>query len=190
MIYILLFLNVVSVVTGNQYLNKFYSFMDNDKVLKFEVSVIQSQFNSDYISEGDFYFVEDNHYIYETKLQRLTFNNDQIITLNKADRQILYENIIGETFTIFDIFRSKKKLINASEFKLTGQEVEIYFNIKEWSSSGMLIINAIDGSPKLIKVRTEDKMKIELEIKAISTPLKLKLKDIDTSDYKVVDLRG
>ena len=43
---------------------------------------------------------------------------------------------ISETFSIFDIFRSKNKLIETSKFELIGQEVEIYFNIKELSSSG------------------------------------------------------
>ena len=94
-------MNAVSIAFGNLYLNKFYSFMDNDKVLKFEIIITQSQFNSDYISEGDFYFVEHNHYVFDTKLKRLIFNNDQIITLNKADRQVLYENTISETFFNF-----------------------------------------------------------------------------------------
>ena len=84
MIYILFFINTLSIAFGNLYLNKFYSFMDNDNVLKFEITITQSQFNSDYISEGDFYFVENNHYVYDTKLKRLTFNNDEIITLNKS----------------------------------------------------------------------------------------------------------
>ena len=84
MIYILFFINTLSIAFGNLYLNKFYSFMDNDKVIKFEITITQSQFNSDYTSEGDFYFVENNHYVYDTKLKRLTFNNDQIITLNKV----------------------------------------------------------------------------------------------------------
>ena len=190
MIYILFFINAVSIAFGNLYLNKFYSFMDNDKVLKFEITITQSQFDSDYISKGDFYFVENNHYVFDTKLKRLIFNNDQIITLNKVDRQILYENTISETFSIFDIFRSKNKLIDASKFKLIGQEVEIYFNIKELSSSGSLIINATDGSPKLIKVSTEEKINIELKIKSVTTSSKLKLKDIDTSQFNVIDLRG
>ena len=58
------------------------------------------------------------------------------------------------------------------------------------SSSGSLIINATNGSPKLIKLTTEDKMNIELEIKAVKTSSKLKIKDIDTSQFNVVDLRG
>ena len=127
MIYVLFFINAVSITFGNLYLNKFYSFMDNDKVLKFEITITQSQFNSDYISSGDFYLVENNHYIYDTELKRLTFDNDQIITINKTHRQILYENTISENFTIFDIFRSKRKLIDANKFELSGQEVEIYF---------------------------------------------------------------
>ena len=98
--------------------------------------------------------------------------------------------IISETFSIFDIFKSKNKLINASKFELIGQEVEIYFNIKELSSSGSLIINATDGSPKLIKVSTEEKINIELKIKSVTTSSKLKLKDIDTRQFNVVDLRG
>ena len=190
MIYIFLFLNAVSMVSGNLYLNKFYSFMDNDKVLKFEITITQAQFNSSYISKGDFYRIKNNHYIYDTKLKRLIFKNDQIITLNKADRQILYENTISETFSIFDIFRFKNKLITTSKFELREQEVEIYFNINELSSSGSLIINATNGSPKLIKLTTEDKMSIELEIKAIKKSSKLKIKDIDTSQFNIVDLRG
>ena len=51
MIYILFFINAVSIAFGNLYLNKFYSFMDNDKVLKFEITITQSQFDSDYISK-------------------------------------------------------------------------------------------------------------------------------------------
>ena len=190
MIYILFVINTVSIAFGNLYLNKFYSFMDNDKVLKFEISITQSQFNSDYISEGDFYFVENNHYVYDTKLKRLTFDNDQIITLNKADRQVLYENTISETFSIFDIFRSENNLIDANKFKLIGQEIEIYFSIKELSSSGSLIINATDGCPKLIKVSTEENINIELKIKSVTTSSKLILKDIDTSKFSVIDLRG
>ena len=58
------------------------------------------------------------------------------------------------------------------------------------SSSGSLIIDAIDGSPKLIKVITEDKMNIELEIKSVTTSSKLNLKDIDISQFSIVDLRG
>ena len=190
MIYILLFINAVSITFGNLYLNKFYSFMDNDKVLKFEIIITQSQFDFDYISRGDFYLVENNHYVFDTELNRLIFDNDQIITLNKADRQILYESKISETFSIFDIFSSKNKLIEASKFELIGQEVEIHFKIEELSSSGYLIINATDGSPKLINVSTEEKVNIELKIKSITTSSKLKLKDIDTSKFNVVDLRG
>jgi len=190
MIYILFFINAVSITFGNLYLNKFYSFMDNDKVLKFEITITQSQFESDYISKGDFYLVENDHYVFDTKLKRLIFNNDQIVTLNKADCQIMYENKIKETFSIFDIFRSKNKLIEASKFELIGQEVEISFNIKELSASGSLIINAADGSPKLLKVSTEERINIELKIKSVTTSSKLKLKDIDISQFSVVDLRG
>ena len=142
------------------------------------------------MSRGDFYLIEDNHYVFDTKLKRLIINNEQITTLNKVERQILYENKISETFSIFDIFRSKNKLIESSKFELIGQEVEIYFNIKELSSSGSLIINATDGSPKLIKVSAEEKVNIELKINSITTSSKLKLKDIDTSKFNVVDLRG
>ena len=81
--------------------------MDNDDVLKFEISITQSQFNTNYISKGDFYFLENDHYIYDTKLKRLVFNEDQIITYNKTDRQVMYENKISEIFSIFDIFGSK-----------------------------------------------------------------------------------
>ena len=190
MIYILLFINAVSITSGNLYINKFYSFMDNDKVLKFEIIITHSQFDSDYISKGDFYLVENNHYVFDTKLKRLIFNNDQIVTLNKADRQILYENKISETFSIFDIFRSKNELIETSKFELIGQEVEIYFNIKELSSSGSMIINATDGSPKLIKVSTEDNINIELKIESVTTSSKLELKNIDTSQFSLIDLRG
>ena len=80
--------------------------------------------------------------------------------------------------------------MNATKFKLIGQEVEIYFNIKELSSSGSLIINATDGRPKLIKVSTEEKINIELKIKSVTTSSKLKLKDIDTRQFNVIDLRG
>ena len=183
-------MNAVSIAFGNLYLNKFYSFMDNDKVIKFEITITHSQFDSDYITKGDFYFVEHNHYVFDTKLERLIFNNDQIVTFNKVDRQVLYENKISETFSIFDIFKPKNKLIKASKFELIGQEVEIYFNMKELSSSGSLLINANDGSPKLIKVRTEERINIELKIQTVTTSSKLKLKDIDTSKFSVVDLRG
>ncbi len=183
-------MNAVSIAFGNLYLNKFYSFMDNDKVIKFEITITHTQFDSDYITKGDFYFVEHNHYVFDTKLKRLIFNNDQIVTFNKADRQVLYENKISETFSIFDIFKPKNKLIKASKFELIGQEVEIYFNMKELSSYGSLLINATDGSPKLIKVSTEEKINIELKIQTVTTSSKLKLKDIDTSKFSVIDLRG
>ena len=53
-----------------------------------------------------------------------------------------------------------------------------------------MIINATDGCPKLIKVSTEEKINIELKIESVTTSSKLKLKDIDTSQFNVIDLRG
>ena len=52
------------------------------------------------------------------------------------------------------------------------------------------MINSIDGCPKLVKITTEDKMELKLEIENVSTSSKLNLKHIDISQFSVVDLRG
>ena len=190
MIYILFFIIIAPIFSDNLYLDKFYSYMDNEKVLKFEIIVTQSQFNSNYVSKGDLYLVENNHYIYDTEFKRIIFHDDQLTTFNKVDSQILYENVISETFTIFDIFKIKKKLIDTINFRSNGQEVEIYFKIKELLFSGSLVVDKIDGRPRLIKIITEDNMNIKLEIGVVSISSKLNLKDIDVSQYSILDLRG
>ena len=190
MFYILFFIQISSIYSENLYLDKFYSYMDNEEVLNFEITITQSQFSSNYISRGNFYYIKNNHYVYDTKSKRLTFLNNQITTINKIDNQILYENIVGDTFTIFDIFTAKKKIIDPKGFNITRKEAEIFFEIKELSSSGSLLINSIDGCPKLVKITTEDKMELKLEIENVSTSSKLNLKHIDISQFSVVDLRG
>ncbi len=79
--------------------------MNQDGVIILELSLVQKQYNEEMKHDGFLYYYNQNNYIFDNDAQRVVFNKGQIKTINKYNKQIIWEDAMPNSFTVFDLFK-------------------------------------------------------------------------------------
>ena len=186
---IIFFIPLIGVFSKENFLENFLSYMNQDGIVKLEIEFTQKQYNEEFKSKGYFYYLDQNYYIFDNESQRIVYNNNEISTINKVEKQIVYEDNIQNDFTIFDLITGQNDSLFFYDFVILNNKVEMFFKIRTWSISGSIITNYLSGEPELLKLIIDKNLNSTIKVLNVSTQNKFDLDYIESALFSIIDLR-
>ena len=174
---------------NDPYLN-FKKYMDQNMGSIFNINFYQSQYNERLVSEGVICFKSYKKYIFDNNITRIIYNNKYIKTINKQNKQIIYDEIIEGELSLFDLLFSNKRLDVSLGASLNPDISIINFKLKSLDIRGVLKTDNLSGEPKQLSLFNVDSSLVSVvEINRIESKVDFNLKAIDTTSYELIDLR-
>jgi len=163
--------------------------MNQDGVIILELNLVQKQYDEEMKHDGLFYYYNQNNYIFDNDAQRVIFNKGQIKTINKINKQIIWEDEMPNSFTVFDLFNGVQDFIEVNDFKILNNNVKTFFKIKNWAVSGSIITHLETGEPKELEFGSEKSIQTKVLILSARVSADINLENLDTKNFDIVDLR-
>ena len=169
-------------------LENFYKLLEQDSVLKLNVSITQDQFEKKYKSIGDFFILGSNKYFYDSSELKISVNHKDIVTKNYLNRQIVYNELDRGEINLFDVLSGNKNYIEFTDYKSDKNRYD--FNIPSIGFKGYFLFEPTSsGNLKLISIDNDLKQSISISINKIEL-LDTYNPKIEKEDFEVIDLRG
>ena len=177
------------IIINNSYSNNlnFYKLLDQPSIVKLNISIIQNQFEKNYKSTGDFFILGSNKYFYDSSELKISVNDNEIVTKNYLNRQVVYNDLVKSELNLFDILSGNKNNIEFVDDK--GDENRYDFHIPSIGFKGYFLFEHKSGNLKLISLDNDLKHSISININNIEL-LDVYNPKIEKEDFEVIDLRG
>ena len=155
---------------------QFLDYMNAKSGRIFEIEFYQEQFGKRFESNGTFFYLGKKHYTFDALDQRITFNNGEITTINKVEKQVIYDQTIPGEVTIFDILTGTNKSLQTGEPLLEKNGFRIPFTLLDWEMHGtiagiFLLLSILAKILSLASIKGRD------------------VAAIDLTNYETIDLR-
>ena len=182
---------IISLVfSKNDAYSNFKKYMDENLGSVFIVNYQQNQYDESLVSEGIICFKSYKKYIFDNSRIRIIYDNTYIKTINKQNKQIIYDNIIEGEISLFDLLFSKNRLDVLSLASSDPDNSIIKFTLESLDIMGVLKINNISGEPNQLSLFNADSTLMSfVQIKKVENKDDFILKAIDTSFFELIDLR-
>jgi hypothetical protein len=178
------------VFSKNDAYSNFRKYMDENLGSVFNISYHQNQYNESLVSDGIICFESYKKYIFDNSIIRIIYDNTYIKTINKQNKQIIYDNLIEGEISLFDLLFSKNRLDVLSLVSSDPENSIIKFTLESLDIMGVLNINNISGEPNQLSLFNADSSLMSfVHIKKIEDKDDFILKAIDTSFFELIDLR-
>ncbi|MEE3189060.1 MAG: hypothetical protein VX244_03965 [Candidatus Neomarinimicrobiota bacterium] len=167
----------------------FLKFINESGSLKMSLEFYQIQYGDHFDTAGDFYYLRDQYYFFDDAVQRIIFQDDEISTISKINKQIILDNIIPGEVTIFDILSGENEFIVPRDAILEKGYYKIPFTIPSWELSGMIRVLPISGRPLEIKLSSGPDQETRIIINSAEPWNSNSIPEIDLTDFEKIDLR-
>ena len=167
----------------------FLKFINISGSLKMSLEFYQIQYGDHFETAGDFYYLRDQYYFFDDAVQRIIFQDDEISTISKINKQIILDNIIPGEVTIFDILSGENEFIVPQEAILEKGYYKIPFTIPSWELSGMIRVLPTSGRPLEIKLSSGPDQETRIKINSVEPWDSNSIPEIDLTDFEKIDLR-
>ena len=167
----------------------FLKFINESGSLKMSLEFYQIQYGDHFDTAGDFYYLRDQYYFFDDSVQRIIFQNDEISTISKINKQIILDNIIPGEVTIFDILSGENEFIVPRDAILEKGYYKIPFTIPSWKLSGMIRVLPTSGRPLEIKLSSGPDQETRIKINSAEPWDSNSIPEIDLTDFEKIDLR-
>ena len=178
------------IITSNSYSNNlenFYKLLNNSSILKLNISITQKQFEKIYASFGDFFILGPNKYFYDSSELKISVNQNDIVTKNYLNRQIIYNDLDKRQLNLFDILSGNKNHIEFTDYKGGGSRYN--FHIPSIGYKGYFLFEPTSGDLRSIFFDNDLKHSVSININEIEL-LDVYNPKIEKEDFEVIDLRG
>jgi hypothetical protein len=167
----------------------FLDFMNISGGLILEIEFYQEQNGERFESDGTFYYIEKNHYIFDSYDHRLTFKYGELTSLNKLGKQVILDTTVPGDITVFDILTGENDAVETGDAILEKNGYRIPFTLKEWDLKGTIITNHGSGQPKQIIMKIDKYSEIRIRILSAEPLRNKEVGEVDLSEYEIIDLR-
>jgi len=167
----------------------FLKFINISGSLKMSLEFYQIQYGDHFDTAGDFYYLRDQYYFFDDAVQRIIFQDDEISTISKINKQIILDNIIPGEVTIFDILSGENEFIVPRDAILEKGYYKIPFTIPSWELSGMIRVLPTSGRPLEIKLSSGPDQETRIIINSAEPWDSNSIPEIDLTDFEKIDLR-
>ena len=167
----------------------FLKFINESGSLKMSLEFYQIQYGDHFDTAGDFYYLRDQYYFFDDAAQRIIFQDGEISTISKINKQIILDNIIPGEVTIFDILSGGNGFIVPQDAILEKGYYKIPFTIPSWELSGMIRILPTSGKPLEIKLSSGPDQETRIKINSAEPWDSKSIPEIDLTGFEKIDLR-
>ena len=167
----------------------FLKFINESGSLKMSLEFYQIQYGDHFDTAGDFYYLRDQYYFFDDAVQRIIFQDDEISTISKINKQIILDNIIPGEVTIFDILSGENEFIVPRDAILEKGYYKIPFTIPSWELSGMIRVLPTSGRPLEIKLSSGPDQETRIKINSVEPWDSNSIPEIDLTGFEKIDLR-
>ena len=167
----------------------FLKFINESGSLKMSLEFYQIQYGDHFDTAGDFYYLRDQYYFFDDAAQRIIFQDGEISTISKINKQIILDNIIPGEVTIFDILSGENEFIVPRDAILEKGYYKIPFTIPSWELSGMIRVLPTSGRPLEIKLSSGPDQETRIIINSAEPWDSNSIPEIDLTDFEKIDLR-
>ena len=167
----------------------FLKFINESGSLKMSLEFYQIQYGDHFDTAGDFYYLRDQYYFFDDAAQRIIFQDGEISTISKINKQIILDNIIPGEVTIFDILSGENEFIVPRDAILEKGYYKIPFTIPSWELSGMIRVLPTSGRPLEIKLSSGPDQETRIIINSVEPWDSNSIPEIDLTDFEKIDLR-
>ena len=167
----------------------FLKFINESGSLKMSLEFYQIQYGDHFDTAGDFYYLRDQYYFFDDAAQRIIFQDGEISTISKINKQIILDNIIPGEVTIFDILSGGNGFIVPQDAILEKGYYKIPFTIPSWELSGMIRILPTSGKPLEIKLSSGTDQETRIKINSAEPWDSKSIPEIDLTGFEKIDLR-
>ena len=181
---------LLTIIISNSYSNNlenFYKLLEQNSVLKLNISITQDQFEKKYISIGDFFILGSNEYFFDSSELKISVNHKDIVTKNCINRQIVYNELDGGEINLFDVLSGNKNYIEFTDHKIDKNRYD--FKIPSIGYEGYFLFEPKSGDLKLISFSNDFKISMLINSNKIEL-LDVYNPEIENEDFEVIDLRG
>ena len=181
----LVFTKVVS--SQNTAYEKFQKYIQSPMGCVIQVDYSQSYFGEEVGSSG-FLYIKNKMYIYDNEKQFIKYEDGFITTINKPNKQVIYDHLNENDVTIFDVLTGNNKSIHIDDEIIDNNKIRIFFKIELWGIKGSIWISQQDGSPEKVTFIQDEDLKIHIDIKSIFNRAEFNLPKYDILGYEVINL--
>ena len=167
----------------------FQMYMNTPQGRVMNINFTHEQDNQQLKSNGIFYYFKENNYIYDDKFQRIRYLQEYIQTINKKEKQIVYDANISKDFNVLNLLTGSSNEIRIGETLIEKDGMRIPFSFKDLNISGIIWTVPSTGAPKKIIINLSMESKILIKIYPLKSDNRKTLKILDTKDYEIIDLR-
>ena len=167
----------------------FHIYMSQEQGRLFSINLDYQNFGENFTAFGNLWYFNPKDYVFDTQSERISKKNNEITTINKLTKQVIYDKNFKNNFDIFDFLGNTGGGIKVLSSLIEEELIKINFFLIEWDAEGTIWIMQNTGEPKRISINISNNETVDLEIissKVISTS---SLSYIDISEYEIIDLR-
>ena len=175
------------VISQNIAYEMFQEYVNSPKGCILSIKIKKSYFYETLVSEGVFYKKAET-YIFDSPKQYVKYENKYITTINKFNKQVVYDYMKKDYATIFDILSGNKQNIFFHPFIDKIERFNIPFEIELWGIKGSISIDKIDGSPKKIRFIQDEEIEVDIDIVSSKNDSVVNFPTYDIMDYEVINL--
>ena len=165
----------------------FQTYVQSSNGSIFNIEYQQNYLREKIESSGKFYS-QNNMYIFDNEIQCIKYENGVIKTINKINKQIIYDAVNERDVTIFDILIGKDDNIQINDSIIEKNGIKIPFTIKELDINGSILTSHINGLPKSIIFMQGQDLKVEIKINNIEFDSVFTPPKYDISNFEVINL--
>ena len=153
------------------------------------IQISQSRADQHFNSSGILYYFQNREYVFDSISERITYKDGEIETLNKAEKQIIYDSDIDNNLNIFDLFSGKGNHLRIRDSFIENDIQITNFFLDDWDIKGSIWTVPATGKPKKITLNLSVDETVSLNISSSKIVSTMEIPDIDISEYEIIDLR-
>ena len=165
----------------------FQTYVQSSNGSIFNIEYQQNYLREKIESSGKFYS-QNNMYIFDNEIQCIKYENGVIETINKINKQIIYDAVNERDVTIFDILIGKDDNIQINNSIIEKNGIKIPFTINELDIKGSIFTSHTNGAPKSIVFMQGRDLKVEIKINNVELDSIFKPPKYDISNFEVINL--
>ena len=100
---IILFLFIIGTKIYSDPYQNFLDFLKNINLTKLDIVYSQVQYGNHYLAEGVLYVFSQGFYCYDDSEKQIIVTQDSVISINKLNKQVIYDDRITNNFSILDL---------------------------------------------------------------------------------------
>ena len=168
---------------------KFQRYMNVNEGHLLNIQISQSLADQHFNSNGILYYFQNREYIFDSTSERITYKDGAIETLNKVEKQIIYDSDIENNLNIFDLFSGKGNHIKIRDSFIENKIQITKFFLDDWDIEGTIWTVPATGKPKKITLNLSVDETVSLNISSSKIISTMEIPEIDISEYEIIDLR-